>query len=272
MIIRQILFVRHGEMEGNIANSRSRKGDHSDFTPEFMNRHSTDLRLTSKGRQQAKAVGDWLRQNNLAKFEHFFVSPYARALETASLLGLDDAGWVIDRRLRERSYGSVDILPDNERQVRLMEYYSRLPRNHHFYTRLPDGESIEDVCNYLRPLIEDLCNFDYRGNGRVIVVAHGNVIQGSRVLLEGILPDYYDKRSKENSTEFKIGNGQIVQYICVDPHNPEHVLQDRFGWVRSVNPWNPKYAGHDWREIEDSPYSNEKLMVLAERSKRLVAE
>ena len=94
MFPHNLYLVRHGESEGNIANSRSRRGDHNDFTPEFMNRHSSDLRLTYKGKAQAKAVGDWFRGNTLGEFNGFGVSPYARALETASLLGLHNAKWL----------------------------------------------------------------------------------------------------------------------------------------------------------------------------------
>ena len=262
-----LYLVRHGESDSNIANSRSRRGDHSDFTPEFMNRHSADLHLTHKGRAQAKAVGDWFRENTLAKCSAFCVSPYARALETASLLGLHNAEWNVDGRLRERDHGSVDIIPNNLRQERMVVHLKSLGLRpyHHFYTPLPAGESICDVTNRLQSVVDLL----YQANARsIVIVAHGDVIRAFRVIFEEILPDYYHELMEKNSDDFKIGNGQIVHYTRCNAHS----VSDYFSWVRSINPWNPQYAGHDWRAVKSQLYSNEELMVLAERSKRLVAE
>jgi broad specificity phosphatase PhoE len=267
MFPHDLYLVRHGESEGNIANSRSRRGDHSDFTPKFMNRHSSDLRLTSKGRAQAKAVGDWFRENTLAKFSGFCVSTYARALETASLLGIHNAKWNVDDRLRERDSGSVDIIPNNLRQERMAEYLKLLGHRpyHHFYTPLPDGESICDVTNRLHSVVNLL---DWANAHSVIIVAHGDVIRALRIIFEEILPDRYHELIEKNSDDFKIGNGQIIHYTRCNGH----VVSDYFCLVRSINPWNPQYAGHDWRAVKSQLYSKEELMALAEKFKRLVSE
>ncbi len=116
MLPLDLVLVRHGQSEGNIANTRSRAGDHSAFTPEFLNRHSTRLRLTDRGRTQAKAAGEWLRANGLTQFDRHYVSEYARAVETAALLDLPNARWYMDFQLRERDHGRMDIIPDNVRQ------------------------------------------------------------------------------------------------------------------------------------------------------------
>ena len=278
MLPRELFLVRHGQSEGNIANSRSRKGDHSDFTPEFMNRHSADLHLTYKGRAQAVFVGDWLKESDLADFDAFYVSPYARALETAALLKLSNAMWSQpDYRLRERDHGSVDIIPNDLRKKRMAGYFESLGSMpyHHFYTPLPGGESICDVTNRLRSFIDALdSEFPVK---RAVVVAHGDVMRAFRVILEQISPDSYHQLKQEDAVDFRIGNGQIIHYTRINP-NPTNPTDygnerfDRFGWVRSINPWKPGYAGHDWQEIKPQFYTNEKLMALAERSKRLVSE
>jgi hypothetical protein len=41
-----LVLVRHGESEGNIATALSKKGDNSMFTEAFLNRHSSTWRLT----------------------------------------------------------------------------------------------------------------------------------------------------------------------------------------------------------------------------------
>jgi len=64
-----LLLVRHGESEGNVAMSLSRKGDDRYFTPEFRNRHSSSYRLTPQGEAQAMAAGAWIRDNVGSQFD-----------------------------------------------------------------------------------------------------------------------------------------------------------------------------------------------------------
>jgi hypothetical protein len=69
-----VVLVRHGESEGNFAQKFSKVGDHSYWTPEFSQRHTSQYRLTDKGRyshpyivliirKQAQIAGDWLKAN-----------------------------------------------------------------------------------------------------------------------------------------------------------------------------------------------------------------
>src|SRR3989338_6760651 len=88
-----LIFIRHGQSEGNVANKASRKGDNSFFTPEFRDRHSRSFRLTDKGISQAKAAGKWIRKNIPMPFDRFYVSDYVRAKETAACLDLEAAQW-----------------------------------------------------------------------------------------------------------------------------------------------------------------------------------
>jgi len=116
----------------------------------------------------------------------------------------------------------------------------------------------------LRNLISAL-DSDGLNQKRVVVVAHGDVMQAFRVIFEGILPNRYDELSKANLPDFRIGNGQIIHYTRVDPTDHKYARYDRFGWVRSLNPWCPEYAGHDWRAIEPHRYSNNELMNFVKR-------
>ena len=111
-----------------------------------------------------------------------------------------------------------------------------------------------------------------RKQTRVVIVSHGDTIQALRIIFENILPDRYDELSKENSHEFKIGNCQIIHYTRVNPNDPDYIILDNLGWVRSINPWNPSYAGHDWRDITDNSYNKAELLELAECHKRLIKE
>ena len=97
-----LVFVRHGQSEGNVANRASRNRDNSFFTPEFLERHSRTFRLTDKGIAQAEAAGEWLRANVPTLFDRFYVSDYIRAKETAVHLHLPHAFWRQEFHLRER--------------------------------------------------------------------------------------------------------------------------------------------------------------------------
>jgi len=57
-----LVLVRHGESEGNVARRSSAAGDNSVFTEEFCGRHNSRFRLTDRGREQARAAGAWLRE------------------------------------------------------------------------------------------------------------------------------------------------------------------------------------------------------------------
>ena len=88
-----LVLVRHGESEGNAARRFSTAGDNSVFTDEFCSRHSSRLRLTDQGREQARVAGSWLKKNIGERFDRYLVSGYLRAMETAALLELPEAVW-----------------------------------------------------------------------------------------------------------------------------------------------------------------------------------
>lgn len=66
-----LVLVRHGESEGNLANYRSKCGFEEDWTGEFRNRHSSQYRLTDHGRTQAKIAGEYIRENIYKSFDRY---------------------------------------------------------------------------------------------------------------------------------------------------------------------------------------------------------
>ena len=98
----ELVLVRHGESEGNLAYNRSVAGDHSLYSDEFLERHSSFWRLTDQGREQALVTGEWMRSNMDVRYNSFFSSEYLRALETAALLKLPNARWKPEVAARAR--------------------------------------------------------------------------------------------------------------------------------------------------------------------------
>ena len=86
-----LVLVRHGESEGNVAFRQAHAGDHSLFNDGFLKRHSSRWRLSPHGVEQAHAAGDWLRQHVADSFDRYYVSEYLRAMETAGHLGFGEA-------------------------------------------------------------------------------------------------------------------------------------------------------------------------------------
>ena len=100
--IEELVIVRHGESEGNVAFNRSVAGDHSLYSGIFLERHSSFWRLTDRGREQAQAAGAWMKQSLRTDFDGYYTLEYLRAMETAALLELPAARWRPDVMLRER--------------------------------------------------------------------------------------------------------------------------------------------------------------------------
>src|SRR3989338_8127735 len=111
-----LILVRHGQSEGNLAIKSSNEGDNKFFTPEFRNRHSRAFRLTDKGIKQAEAAGRWIRDNIPMPLDRFYVSDYIRAKETAAHLDLPNAVWRVEFHLRERDHALIDNCPDDEKK------------------------------------------------------------------------------------------------------------------------------------------------------------
>ena len=105
-----LVLVRHGAAEGNLAFKESRKGNNALFTNEFMSRHESKWSLTSEGRHQAIETGKWIQENISPFFGAYLTSEYIRALETAALLNFPNAHWEKNGFLRERNFGRLSSL------------------------------------------------------------------------------------------------------------------------------------------------------------------
>ena len=139
-----LVVVRHGESESNLANRRDRSGDQALMTEEHLNRHSSEFRLTDTGISQAKSAGEWIRSNFTGEFDFCITSTFMRAMETAAHLNLPNAQWAIDPYLVERDHGDMDGLSHDEKMKSFGEdYQERYIR--HFYRRPPNGESRLDL-------------------------------------------------------------------------------------------------------------------------------
>lgn len=253
----ELVFVRHGESEGNVVMKAADNGDTSLCTEEFRHRHSSTWDLTPCGIQQAQITGAWIRQNiNGGIFDIYYSSTYKRARRTAGYLGLPGAQWNIRDYIREHDWGTLDALTDNERLTRYPELMENRKKNPYYFAA-PGGESLADVL--VRANVGIIATL-YRKvpNKRAIVVTHGNLIWPIRIIMEGLLPDEYLEMKASKNPLHKINNCQVLHYTRIDPETDE--VTERFSWFRSVCPWKPDPELDAWRMISHKTFSNEEMI------------
>ncbi len=255
-----LVLVRHGESEGNVAFDRSHQGDLSVFTPEFQARHGSRWRLTQRGRRQAEITGDWIRANIGPMFDRYFVAEYIRAMETAAHLGFAEAEWRCEFYLRERDWGLFDNMSFQERRERYSEHLQLRERDTFFWTP-PGGESLADMCLRIDRMLDTLhreCS-----DKRVLLVCHGEVMWGFRVRLERMSQVRYRELDESADPRIKIHNCQVLHYTRRDPRTGR--LATHLDWLRSVCPWELELCDPAWQAVNRCHYSNADLLAMVEK-------
>ena len=154
----EIVFIRHGESEGNALN-----GADQVYTGQW------DCDLTDRGRMQAAALKN---DPVLADVDRYFVSDLKRARSTAHEITEQEP--VIDSRLRERSLGDFEgrKIEDIRNSPEYAKYFSDaglMTFRHSFTAKAPGGENYSDVCRRVRSFLRDLSKSGYN---KVVIVAH----------------------------------------------------------------------------------------------------
>ncbi|QDH10592.1 histidine phosphatase family protein [Nocardioides dongxiaopingii] len=184
MGVRELLLVRHGESEGNVAAAAARAASAEVID---VPARDADVRLSPLGERQSTAVGDALCALGDDAPDLLVCSPYVRARETARLAcasaGLDLPSRV-DERLRDRELGVLDRLTFAGVEARYPEEAERRRWQGKFYHRPAGGESWADVVLRLRSWLADL-DRDAAGR-RVLVVSHDVVIALIRYVCEDL--------------------------------------------------------------------------------------
>ncbi len=127
----RIIFVRHGESEGNVAHV-------------INDNPSRVVNLTEKGRKQAHAAGDELQA---VRFACAYVSEFPRARQTAEiLLRHQGCRLHVDPRLNERRSG-MDGMP--------VQMFHDLVRADRLHAKPARGESFLEQMERLRSFLNE---------------------------------------------------------------------------------------------------------------------
>lgn len=261
-----LILVRHGESEGNVAIHASRSGDDYWFEqPEFFDRHSSLWRLTDRGVEQAQAAGEWLRAEIGERFDRYYVSKYLRAKETALHLQLPDATWYSEFYLREREWGEMDVISESARRAKFAEQVKRLEMDA-FYVRPPNGESYADLCLRIDRML-DTFHRECEGK-RIVVVCHGEVMWAFRLRIERMSVGRFRELDVSKEPFDRINNCQILHYTRRDPFSGE--INPYPNYMRSVCPWDTSRSSNIWLPIERRGSSNDDLRAELDLYPRVI--
>jgi NAD+ kinase len=262
-----LVLLRHGQSEANIIQQRF-KADPGSLAPDgFFDRHDSDMRLSARGRDQARAAGDWLRRHGLASFDRYYASPHARTAETAAGLALN-GDWRLDVRWRERDWGEFGVLNHVDRADRFA-LSQKLKDQNKWYWCPPGGESLATgVHGRFRDILSTLhreC-----GGQRVLAVTHAEMIDVARFVLERLTPQQWLDQDADPS--YHVRNCQILHYTRRDPVSG--ALDPRIRWMRSICPWDEaaSWQGGAWLAIDRRQYGDDELWDLVQRYPLLLAD
>jgi broad specificity phosphatase PhoE len=185
MSVTELVLIRHGESEGNVAAAVAREtGAEVIDVPA----RDADVELSPLGRQQSEALALTLgAMPEDTRPQAVVVSPYRRARETAGL-ACGAAGLTlpthVDERLRDRELGVLDRLTFKGVEARYPEEAERRRWQGKFYHRPSGGESWADVAFRLRAWLSDADRT--LPDTRLLVVSHDVVIALLRYVCEGL--------------------------------------------------------------------------------------
>jgi len=152
----------------------------------------TDVELTEKGREQAKALASAVADKNI---NVIISSPLKRAVETGRIVA--DACNIpieIDARLLEQNYGIYEGVDRKD------EAFLNNKRN--FAYKYPGGESMMQVAYRVYGLIDEI-KYKYKGKN-VLIISHGGVCR--------IINTYFSDMTNEEFFNYTLQNGELEEY------------------------------------------------------------
>jgi len=166
----KLVLVRHGQSLWNLEDR---------FTG------WVDVPLTDKGRQEARAAGERLRD---IRFDVAYTSALSRAQETLEeiLAVLGQRPPVIrDQALNERHYGDLQGLNKKKTAERYGAEQVKIWRRS-YDVPPPNGEALKQTAERTLPFFERAILGDLTQGKNVLVVAHGNSSRAIVMMLDGL--------------------------------------------------------------------------------------
>lgn len=205
----RIIFVRHGETTYNV---ESRYQGH------------TDTDLSELGRQQAAAVAERLRDEDIAAV---YASDLSRASETArAIASFHDLPVRSDESLRECSFGEWETLTVTEISERYPDLYRNYLRDSVTH-RAPGGERLEQLQERVVRTVTRIA--EMHPDDIVVVATHGGPIRAFFCWAFGVGLEAFRRIRVDNCslTTFSLGHDgrwllEVLNDVChLDKGEPE---------------------------------------------------
>lgn len=284
---RDLVLVRHGESEGNVASRAEHAGDLTLFTEEYATTPGHRWALTPVGIAQSVAMGRWLAAEfdlqNEGHFDRYYCSTHRRAAQTAGHMDLhrftrrdggvlvdrQDPRWLFNRNFRERSWGYIGSISNTEFESRPeYELAVRTRRTDPLYFTPPGGESLADVTeNRVRNVLDTLNSV--AAHGRVLAVTHGETQMAWRLAVERLSDGDFEAIVADRANH--LPNLGALHYAINRPGDRSSA-HEYLRWRRHAAPMltgsDPTDPGHwvvqvsDWTPIEFSTYDNAALRAF----------
>lgn len=162
--------------------------------------------LTELGWDQARATGEWIRQQHATGPIIGFTSPYLRTLQTAKGLGLP-ISYEQDWRLRERHWGDYASV---ESKYTVEQYLADLAQcgEPNWRSGYPGGESVLDLLPNVRSFVQD--RLVGLVEAQIVVVTHGGTMRALQALLTG-----------GNTIKPAATPNCVLLHLCLETVNPD---------------------------------------------------
>lgn len=232
--------------------------------------------LSEKGFEEAHLAGaKIIEMFGKEFFSIYLTSPFTRAKQTAAHLHIPKAKWLIDYRLREKSWGAMEGVEGEQERLGYMAYNhflkdaAKRPRS----AKVPHGDSAADVMDWMNAFFLNLetLNVPFEANKPIqkikkfileisgfsqknaLIVCHHDAIQAARAIIEDLSETEEDNLRKSTDPFEAISPGQIIQYTRVSPFN-RFVVAKNYKWKRVIIPSSNQVS--EWIEITQKYYTN----------------
>ena len=258
-----LVLARHGQSKENKVLSALMSGKVDKIPDSYLDFPSTVWPLTDLGKDQARQTGAWLKAEFADGFDAYFVSSLIRAIQSASLLGLDVRDWCITSLLDERSWGDFNHLPKKQMLVQ-----ERRRRACPFYWRPPNAVPCSEHIQTHIHVMLDLLSREY-SDKRVLMVGHGESMMMFRCVLEHWTPWEFDEHCRSKSKANVILNGHVLHYTRRVPDGSGEVTGE-YRWMRSLCPSQPDGCSTQWIQIPPPKrLDNDDLLDIVTRYSKL---
>lgn len=225
---KNLVFIRHGESQANQRLEQIKQN--LILTEDNVTYPDRSWELTEKGKDQAREIGKIFQKGGSSHmwFDHHYVSPYVRTIQTAAMLDMEYANWEPLREIRERSWGDIDSISTKKFKESYPTNYDRHTKDP-LYWLPPGGESLASVAEGRLNAFFAKLHRDNAGEN-VICVTHHDIMLSARLVLEHLSDDYFTKGLQNNELAFP--NASALCYTRVDPETK--VLNSKLSFVKLI--------------------------------------